>query len=346
MRITTSKILTATAIVGLLFSCKKEQPVDPVVNNPANPTPTTTMSQELLSFFERNEVAPQTFSMNANETKKFVLASDAQVQISGGFVDASGNSVTGNVDIEIQEIYSKSNMILSNKPTLSNQGILTSAGEFSIIASQNGTRVYSANSNGVEVFVPTANNQTDMDFWIASENDDDFLWEVVDSVDVDLTDSTDVWQDSIFIDPMDSMVWDSTVWVDPIYDYYYNVTTSIYNNFDWINLDVLVPSQGCGTGLLNINVTEDFTQYNTSVFVVITDYNGVVNVYSYDDHTFTLGNYYELYNCLNVDVIGISAIDGELYFGTENVTIDGTTEVNLHLVPTTEDQILSQINNL
>ena len=54
------------------------------------------------------------------------------------FVSANGTPITGNVDFELQEIYSAGAMISMDMPTVSSGNILVSGGEFAMSARQNG----------------------------------------------------------------------------------------------------------------------------------------------------------------------------------------------------------------
>lgn len=133
---------TIFSLLGLfLQSCNKEpdpkyvfDPKAPIVHNNV---------KLMADFINKNETKFQVFSIDA--AKGGVITSKNGVKYyvpAYAFENYSGMPITGNVKISIKEIFKISDMILSNKPTITNKGeMLESVGEFLVKAEQNNNPV-------------------------------------------------------------------------------------------------------------------------------------------------------------------------------------------------------------
>ena len=86
------------------------------------------------------------------------------------FVDGSGNLVSGNVDVSVTEITNVSEMILLGMMTNSNQGPLSSQGEFNVEVSQNGQPLELAEGSTFTIENKNAEVDEDMKGWVWKEN--------------------------------------------------------------------------------------------------------------------------------------------------------------------------------
>lgn len=127
-------ILSSLAIALLATACKKDDPV----SNSSNSNPENN-STELSNQLKNYAPEPQKKLMNSEEVIIFKTNQENEIAFpANAFVDASGNAVTGYVDISVTEITNISDMILSGMYTNSDQGPLSSQGEFNIEVTQNG----------------------------------------------------------------------------------------------------------------------------------------------------------------------------------------------------------------
>ena len=121
-----------------MTACKKDDPIETNINsnsNSSNPGDNAELVNELKSYapVEQNQ------TKNSDEVITFTTEKGNEIIFPArAFVDGSGNAVTGNVDISVTEITNVSEMILSGMMTNSDQGPLSSQGEFNIEVSQNG----------------------------------------------------------------------------------------------------------------------------------------------------------------------------------------------------------------
>lgn len=136
-----NRLLLLLGLAGLLAGCRKDDVVD------CTPAPNAT-STELDGFTRRNGVPVQTFTVPLG-----IIGTIPQVVTTNGganitipttsFLLPNGNIATGNAQVLVREIYSVSDMVLSNMPTTqgSSRKLLISGGEFSIQVWQNGVRL-------------------------------------------------------------------------------------------------------------------------------------------------------------------------------------------------------------
>jgi len=106
----------------------------------------------MQDFFVKNTSRTEKFSANSSSTINFATSKGTKIQFpSNAFVTASGAAVNGDVNIEIKEILNPMDMILSNKPSMSNGAPLNSGGEFYIRFTKNGEELKLASNTYVGV---------------------------------------------------------------------------------------------------------------------------------------------------------------------------------------------------
>jgi len=130
--------LSAITITVLATACKKEDPIETNSTsnlNSSNLDNNTELVNELKSYAPLAQIQTK----NSDEVITFTTEKGNELIFPArAFVDGSGNPVTGNVDVSVTEITNVSEMILSGMMTNSNQGPLSSQGEFNVEVSQNG----------------------------------------------------------------------------------------------------------------------------------------------------------------------------------------------------------------
>lgn len=135
---TTTIFISAMFAMGILISACKKEPEPHYIYEPKVPGNFNNV-KTLSDFMKKNAVKYEVFKMDA--TKGGVITSKNGVKYyvpAYAFTNSSGMLATGMIDISIKEIFEASDMILSDKPTLTNKGeILQSFGEFLINVEQN-----------------------------------------------------------------------------------------------------------------------------------------------------------------------------------------------------------------
>src|ERR1700679_670982 len=117
------------AMVTIIFGCDKKVTPQPAPNPATTPTTVDNYSS-MNDFFAKNGVAMQTYTINAATGGSYTTAQGAVVTIPYiAFMNSTYQLITGNVTINFKDIYRKSDMLLSDKPTNLDTGApLKSAG--------------------------------------------------------------------------------------------------------------------------------------------------------------------------------------------------------------------------
>ena len=130
--------LSVITLTVLSTACKKEDPVETNTNtnsNSSNPVDNIELVNELKSYAPLAQIQTK----NSDNVITFTTEKGNELIFPAkAFVDGSGNPVTGNIDVSVTEITNISEMILSGMMTNSDQGPLSSQGEFNVEVSQNG----------------------------------------------------------------------------------------------------------------------------------------------------------------------------------------------------------------
>jgi len=316
----TSLIAIAAGLTIGFSACKKEQ-------NPASTAgPNGT---QLTSFFEGNvENNTQHFTVNASTGGTITGTHGTTIYVYGGMLkDGSGNIITGNVDVELVEIYDRASMILMNKPTMGvlpngDKSTLLSKGEYYLKITENGNPVDA--NNGVYVMVPgnnIAGPVTGMSLFDGTIELGNLAWNLV--------------QDSIPV-VADSVNGQGSV--------SYQI---LEGSWGWTNVDRFYSDPRPKT-VLKAQLPEGYDNTNCEVFLA---YDGEPGALASLDIFTPDGYFSEHYGLipigLEVHFIAVTMIDGQLYYAIQGATIeDGHIEHITSFSPTTQSALAAMINAL
>jgi hypothetical protein len=276
----------------------------------------------MSNFFVQNSVASQNFTVNANQYQTIYGASGAEIFIPANSFRTSANIlVTGNIDVELKEVYSKKDMILTGITTVSNGQLLVSGGEFFIKATQNGQVLKLSGSDIVYAKIPAGVNSS-------------FQMQEFYAESISISDTTKDW--SISNDSTNITVVQDTV-SGAFSNYYYFGIDSM----NWINCDYFWNDPAPKT---NVKVTLDqkFTPSNCIVFLSVNGVNSIASLYWFN-------GVYQISNIPTgkaVSFIAISEIDGQYYSAFLSTTITTNHNETLNLTPTTLNEIKNQLSIL
>jgi hypothetical protein len=301
--------------IALAFtSCKKD-----TTPNPDSPAPIPS-GIDLKNFFKSNEASKvQTFTIDAANPISITGQNGTVITFSPySFETPSGQNVTGNVTIQLIELFDKGEMILTNKPTMANfnGGLapLVSGGEFKVTASQNGETLLLKNGASYYVEVDAPNGvDPNMELFYSENLGDTLTWNVADS---------------------------SALWGQG------NTYTGYFTNLNWINLDYFYNSPNPQT-TVTLQAPAGYNNSNCMVFISFDGMQSVSSFYNFQSGLFTSAPAYTLPTGLPVHFIVVAMINN-----TPHVAIQSSTIVNNHLevvsalTQTTAAQLTTDLSNL
>lgn len=248
----------------------------------------------------------------------------------------NGEPVSGEIEIELIELYNRADMLLTNMPTSGVRAngdveALKSAGEFYINATQNGEQL--------EILSPlhVQSRPLDVDFtdvetmqvFKAGDNLEDIdIWDEVEENGInDIAEVGEVRNADGSFSPV----------------YLFDISS-----FGWTNLDRWYNFTGQLTNIF-IDVPDEFNGSNCEVYLT---YDGEpTSLARMDIYDTTLEMFTEHYGRIPVDqdvhIILVAEIDGQLHYTMQGTTIiDNHIEVMASPQPITETELITLINGL
>jgi len=320
------KISLLLLTILIFYSCKKEEEIS--TNN-------STLSVE--DFLNDRAPQTQTYIIDAEQGGQFFTQKGSKVTIpNDAFYAADGESVLGDVKIEMNEIFSKSDMLFSGVFPVSNAWgsgmVLNSGGEFSIEAMQGEEDLRVAKDKFIEVVIPAQAGPEGMQLFVAGPVDDD-----TSAVDwgAPLGVNDDNWNDTTM--SMSSFTFNSA-------DGTYSITldTLGWANIDAFNwqityFDCIFALQGI-TGLDNSNTTAFaiFQGQNAVWPVGVNSWGSIQNDTIFESH---LAN-------VPLNLLVISVVNGDLFYGLLSLIPQPGTIYTIDMLPVSSadlDQIIADL---
>jgi len=302
-------LMLVMVLLVSVIACKKEEV--PIATSTPIPTSTINLTDQ---FFSDNIAEAVQLSIVDVSNWTSITGSGTEIWMGpGSFVDANGDPVTGNVDVELIVARDNKDMLMLNRPTVTSNGeLLNSTGIIYINATQAGEQLQIA--NGLSTNMDASFGET----WGVS------IWNG------DVTDNGEfVWIE----DPVNALDFDSMGW-------YFYVDT-----IGWTNLDVLVDlGQGVLTGDdLSVVLPSGLNGGNSVVMMYFTSINSFASIYdSNQDGTFTPG-YYEVPIGTTPKFVVVSMVNNTWsYYVSPTITITGPTTTvivdNIDMLTATSEQ--------
>jgi hypothetical protein len=305
-------IVTVTAV--MLSQCTKYEDVE-------NTYPqSTTSNGALTSLLAQNAPPIQQFTFNAASGGYFICTGGATISINpNSFLYPNNTAVTGSVDLKVQEVYNKKDMICSGAFTTSAGRPLISGGEINVTSWQGNTKLKLANNNSVSISLPAGSTQPAPMFEFRAPRfnaNSDFIPVNVTQPMATSTDSTGAW---VYQFALDSLDWTNC-------DQYMMMTNQT-------EFSVPLPSV--------------FNNTNTMVFVTSPLSLFASRVWNWDAqlNTYVCG-YYRLPIGETFTFTAVSEINGNFYYDSREVEITEDIMVSMYPQPISQAQLMQNIGNL
>ena len=326
----TIKISAALLMAG--FFCLAVTSCDDEDAKPITPKPDKVALNEL--FISGVSDRTQLFTINAG-TGGHINGSQGTVIKFGGsaFRTLGGETVTGSVNVELVEIYKRSAMLLTKRPTNGKNDsgsidMLVSGGEFYVNATQNGVQLKPA--SGYTIVAPTGNTgeiDQNMRPFNGVENC------VGDDCDV-------IWQENK----------DRAIEIGE-FQTTGGIKTAYYvfqSYFGWTNIDRWYNDPRQKTTIY-VDVPEGFDNSNCAVFIVYDGEPAALGRFDkYDQQKGMFTEHYGLIPIgLDVHIVLISVIEGSVHYAIQEATITENHIEKIDAVESiTEEKLIELIDAL
>ncbi len=320
------KINAAITAITLItfFSCTKEYHDTATQQLPGEIIPAAEHRYgSIKDFFLLNEMTVQHFTVDAATGGSSTAAQGSVITIPpNSFVTQQGDPVTGAVDIEFKEIYKKSDMLLSDKPTIQNDGHpLKSGGEFYIKATSGGSAVQLAPGSYLTVEQPLNNFSFDGTLTAFTAITDTFRWQPANNGAVN---------DSLTGSSYTSYIFAMFQFGDPV------------DSGTWCNSDCSTYFSAYPQTSLTLQQNDDPVLYNTQLFLLFSGINSMVHVY-YSNNGWP---YLYAPQGLSCTAVAVGVKDSVLYSSFVPLTIGANQTVNFSLSPSTDEAFQARLDSL
>jgi hypothetical protein len=310
-----------------LTGCKK--------NKEEAPAPSAT-STTINDFFKNNEVNAQTFTVNTDNGQSSITGAEGTKVTfpENAFTTSDGKPVTGSVSIELKEIYDKSDMVLSDRPTTSDGRLLLSGGEIFIRATANGQALQLDSNTNILIELAQSTVDPNMGLFLEDTDTSEFNWT------------------PIAIDSSRVIVNDSN-WVrDSIPCFYYNPSHYIFSisTLGWINCDLFYYNPNPTT--IHITCQGAPTANNVRSYIIFKDINAVTQLWSDNYSAIDLGinsstfHSYTIPIGQEVTIVAFGIKDNKEYFATKDITVSSDLNVSLDLAEASTEEITTALESL
>ncbi len=301
-------------------SCKKDF-VDNENTYPAN----TSSNGALANFIAQNAPPVQQFIINANIGGTIYGLHGTILQIApGAFMFPNGNPASGNVTVELIEVFSKKEIITSGAFTTSGGVPIQSGGEVKINAWQGTQELELSGPGFISAYIPAGTNPiANMQLFTADE--------VSAGQDFDLRESIAV-----------TIVADTSTPGPLLYNY-----LTFPPNLGWTNCDQYM-SNASSLVPYSVSIPAMFNQLNSLCYISFNDCSAVAHMYFFEPtiNTFVCGSYYRMPVGFDVTFIAISEINGQFYYAEQQLIVGQTCSISLVPQPCTQAYIDQKLNSL
>jgi hypothetical protein len=307
--------VTVTVVQVLILSCHK------------NGSTSTSGGGQLAGFFQQTQVPSQSFTITGGQFNNITGSKGTQLYIyAGSLLHQNGSAVTGSVQVQLQEIYSHGDMILSNATTTSDSFLLQSGGEIYLTATQNGETLRISHNNPIGVNMPiTGSGLSGMQRFtgtvIANNNiaaGSQINWVIV---------------------PADTAAAPAVNDTGAGYSYSF-----VVDSFGWSNCDRFYNLPGGTDPMIQLPTGYDNT--NTTVYMIFDAENTVATAdrWSSPIYRFHSGSHTPI--GLHVTIVAIAKKGSTYYYDIEHeVTASGAT-FNMNMTQSTLDAIKAAVGQL
>jgi hypothetical protein len=307
-------IVTAFFFLAVYSSCKRDS-LESINGQPTGPY------ASLEDFYRQNGVQEQTFTINPAIDNAITGDQGTVINLMANSLgDANGNIPAGNVTVTLKEIYSIKDMILTNTPTTSSGSILESGGMFYLSFTAGAIQYYL--NSALNISMPSDSALSNMDIFFG------------------MTDGNGVanW---VQADSGSGVIFPDTSGT--------SYTMSLFDTlgYGWINCDQFYYSTPLTDVIISPSVTSERNEaVELIVYLAFPSINSIANFYGASNQQAVTAYNIPVGMQAAAVVIGTGRVTKKPYFGISMFTVTAGQPVNVSVVRTDEDDIISALQVL
>ncbi|MBX9852411.1 MAG: hypothetical protein K2X86_11720 [Cytophagaceae bacterium] len=304
-----------------------------------------------IDYLSRLETPSEYFYIFPNSDTTIYGEKGTQITIHAGCITYKDDSeVKGVIEVELKELFSKADLVLTNKPTVANRQMLISAGSLYINARAEEQDLAIICPDGITVSIPRNMDNGEMDLFLGQITKRGNVNWVKDSSLTEL--SMNAAQDPNYEEV--SYENPESIWYNPemlysngdnVYEEDY-ISTYLFTTgkFGWINCDRFYDDPGEKVNMV-VKLKETLPlPYKTNMYVVFKNINSVMQLYTADNEIYEST---DLPKGEEVYLVTVSANEGRNFFSIESLVVED--KMIMPVVPlkeTTKDEIKKRLEEL
>lgn len=313
---TLSKAALSTGIFGLaclgLISC------EPDVVEDSGPTTQYTHVYQLL---ESQAPKIETFTIDATQGAALTTDRGSKIIIDPSSLQyQNGMTVTGNVTVKMQEIFTRKDMFTTGVTTVSNDEVLVSGGAYNLSITQGGDRLQTNPNFPIRVQIPAQATDPNMQLFVGTDlgNGSSNSWQLPDSTSL-----------AKMFGPNDG------------------IYTIMQTELGWVNCDAFTNVGMVNNVSLHFIGNPVFNYQNTVVVCYSNTVNSLYYPWTSATTQFTNSVYSDI-RLPNVQqyVVGLSLINGKIYLGITRITPSPGVTYPIIMNEVTEADVIAFLNSL
>ena len=269
---------------------------------------------------------PEKVTINSRSDLPFITKNGSRIDFSEYAFKAlkNGSAVTFPIELEIIELLSLKDIILQNKPTVSNGRLLTTDGQVYIKASKNGEELFLASSWDFNIKMGGISGRfnPEMLIFLGEDTNDGFNW---------LADTTNcgMWDGQLFCENIGNGG-DTTIVNNEV-----NFYSMFPSSLGWINIDKFAEY----TSTTNIKVVSEESLENVRIYLYFPEINSIMSYYESPYLLLPVG--------YKARVIAFAFNESkEVYTFFQDVIIQDDLKVNVTLSKSSEEKLKEELLKL
>ncbi len=297
-----------------------------------------------INYLSRLETPSEFFYISPNADTTIYGEKGTRITIHAGCITyKNGDEVKRLIEIELKELFSKADLVLTNKPTVANRQMLVSAGSLYINARAEEQDLAIICPDGITVSIPRNMENSSMDLFLGQITKRGNVNWVKDSslTEINMNAAeTPNYEEEYYENP-------GGMWYNPETNYESDyVSTYLFTTgkFGWINCDRFYEDPKEKVNMV-VKLKETLPlPYKTNMYLVFKNINSVMQLYTADNEVYEST---DLPKGEEVYLVTVSANEGRNFFSIESLVVEDKMIIPVAVLKeTSKDEIKKRLEEL